>query len=220
MKNFMLVANWKANLTVDQANDWFSNITDSSLEIVVCPSFPVLGAIANLPIPGNISFGAQDVSVKPIGAFTGQVPAEIIQGLAKYSLVGHSETRRLFGVTIEDIRVKIENLREQNIQPIVCGNYSELTSENLGDYSDLILAFEPEESISTNPGSKPLLSKEASEKIKSIKETTDCQIVLYGGSVTVENIKDFFDDEIIDGALVGKSSTDINLFNQIISLCK
>ena len=68
MKNFMLVANWKANLTVDQASDWFTNISDSSLEIVVCPSFPVLGAIANLPVSGNISLGAQDVSVKTIGA--------------------------------------------------------------------------------------------------------------------------------------------------------
>ncbi|MBP6980087.1 triosephosphate isomerase [Candidatus Curtissbacteria bacterium] len=220
MKNFMLVANWKANLTVDQASDWFTNISDSSLEIVVCPSFPVLGAIANLPVSGNISLGAQDVSVKTIGAFTGQVPAEIIQGLAKYSLVGHSETRRLFGVTAEDIQLKVENLRGQNIHPIVCGNYSELTTERLGDYSDLVLAFEPEESISTNPGAQPLTGKVASEKITKIKEITGCQTVLYGGSVTVENIKDFFDAENIDGALVGKASTDINLFNQIINLCK
>ncbi len=220
MKNFLLVANWKANLTVDQAGDWISGLTSSSAEIIVCPSFPVLGAVANITLPTNVSFGAQDVSIKNIGAFTGQVPAELLQGMAKYCLVGHSETRRLFGVTNEDVLTKIENLISQNIRPIVCGNFLELTSGNLGDCSGVILAFEPEGSISTNPNSAPLTAEDANEKIKQIKNITNCSTVLYGGSVTESNISDFCSSPDIDGALVGKASTDIAAFNQIINLCQ
>ncbi len=220
MKNFLLVANWKANLTVEQAKVWLDSLIDSNLEIVVCPSFPILGAVCTSAVSGNISFGAQDVSVKSIGAFTGQVPSELIYDLAKYCLVGHSETRRLFGVTQTDIEAKISNLRKSYIKPIVCGNFSELTAHLLSDYSDLILAFEPEESISTNPGAEPLTASDAAEKIALIKEKTGCQQVLYGGSVTAENIHSFYSQDGIDGALVGKASTDINIFNQIISLCQ
>lgn len=220
MRSFLLVANWKANLTVVQANEWLNNLSPVSLEIVVCPSFPVLGAIHNSPVPSNLFFGAQDVSAKSAGPYTGQVPAELIKDLAKYCLVGHSETRRLFGVTSEDVQLKVDNLRGQDIKPIVCGNYSELTQNDLSDYSDLVLAFEPEESISTNPGAQPLTVSDAAEKIKSIKTITGCPTVLYGGSVTVENIRSFFDSTDIDGALVGKASVDINSFNQITNLCQ
>lgn len=220
MKNFLLVANWKANLTVDQAGDWLSKLASSSNEIIICPSFPVLGAVANTTLPTNVSLGAQDVSVKNIGAFTGQVPAELLQGIVKFCLVGHSETRRLFGVTNEDILIKIDNLNAQNIRPIVCGNFSELTSENLGDCSNLILAFEPEDSISTNPNSAPLTVSDAADKIKQIKDLTKCSTVLYGGSVTESNIHDFYSSPDIDGALVGKASIDISIFNQIINLCQ
>ncbi len=218
-RSFLLVANWKASLTTKQAEDWLSNLSPTSLEIVVCPSFPILGAIYNSPVQSNLSFGAQDISIKPIGAYTGQVPAELIKDMAKYALVGHSETRRLFGVTSEDVRLKIDNLRSQGIRPIVCGNYSELSQNDLNDYSDLILAYEPEESISTNPGAQPQTVTVATEKIKSIKNITGCPTVLYGGSITTDNIHDFFNSMEIDGALVGKASIDINLFNQIISLC-
>lgn len=220
MKDFLLVANWKANLDIEQANIWLKDLVPTDLKVIICPSFPILGVFSSGHISNNISLGAQDVSVKDIGPFTGQVPAALLKNIAQYCLVGHSETRRLFGVTSNDIQTKISNLNSVGIKPILCGNFSELTEQTQSNYSDLILAFEPEESISTNPGAKALSVSEAGEKIRDIKKTTGCNSVLYGGSITVDNVADFYRHPDVNGVLVGKASTDISLFNQIISLCQ
>lgn len=221
MKNFLLVANWKANLNVNQANVWVNNIkTDSPSTIVVCPSFLVLGALYAQARPANLHLGAQDVSTKTEGPYTSQVPAAILAGFAEYCIVGHSETRNLFGVTVSDIEAKINNLFGQNIQPVVCGNFAQLTSEKYPNPQNLILALEPEDSISTNPNSQPLSASDANSQIEQVKQTTNCPKVLYGGSVSEVNIKDFYDQPAIDGSLVGSASLDVEKFNRLISLCQ
>jgi triosephosphate isomerase len=224
----LIVANWKLNPTaLKDAQKLCSSISTKAKNIIVlCPPTIYLSRI-NYP-----RLGAQDCFWKEKGAFTGQTsPVQLKDLKIKYSIIGHSE-RRAAGDTDEVINLKLKALLEHKITPILCVGFgttvkqddlevvdmlkSQLSQDLFGvDLAKIIVAYEPVWAIGTGLNASP----EHAEKIAIfIKSKYHIGKVLYGGSVNVQNAKNFLSQQHIDGLLVGGASLIAGQFNQIINM--
>src|SRR3954453_9827417 len=100
----IVAGNWKMNTTVDGGLALVDELRPliepvESVDRVVCPPFVALHAISSSLFPTDIAVGAQNLHFEPKGAFTGEISAEMLVGLASYVIVGHSERRHIFGET-------------------------------------------------------------------------------------------------------------------------
>ena len=112
MDTKLLVANWKANKTVEEAQQWVETFLQAerldNRQYVVCPTFPLLPFILDLT-EENVDVGVQDLSPFGAGAYTGEVAAYNLQMLGvKYAILGHSERRRYFQETSTHVAQKVE----------------------------------------------------------------------------------------------------------------
>jgi triosephosphate isomerase len=90
-------------------------------EILVCPPFTALYAVAQSLKGSNIQLGAQDVFWETKGAFTGQVaPVMLIDAGCRYVIIGHSERRQYFGETDATVNKKMKAAFQAGLTPIVC----------------------------------------------------------------------------------------------------
>ena len=128
MRKQIAAANWKMNLTLQQAEDLINSLisTDHELneyqEAVFAISFPYLIPIGQ-KIAGkkNIFIAAQNCSNKKSGAFTGEVSAEMLQSIGiTYVILGHSERREYFNETNEMLVDKVNICLEYGLKPIFC----------------------------------------------------------------------------------------------------
>jgi len=109
----IIAGNWKMNGTVAAAEvlvrDLRERLVDTdAVEVVVCPPFTALSAVASLLWETTIGLGAQDVFWKEKGAYTGQVAPGMLTELGcRYVIVGHSERRGRFGVPEPDFDARI-----------------------------------------------------------------------------------------------------------------
>lgn len=220
MKKLFIIANWKSNKTIQEAEKWIHSFKEeldrspldlSGKEIIICPSFSVLEhtryCSKNLNLP--IKLGAQNISPFEAGAYTGEVNGLQIKEFADYAIVGHSERRSNFNETSEIIFKKADVARRYGIVPIFC--VQDETTQIPDKIS--IVAYEPPSAIGTGNSDTPENAGKIAEKIK---RENKAQFVLYGGSVTSENVKSFSDEKSIDGFLVGGASLDPLEFLQII----
>lgn len=232
----LIVANWKLKFSHKEATEWLTanipeireTLAQTEHELVICPSFTELAfALKNYP---THSWGAQNCASVILGAYTGEVSALSLQQMGiQFTLVGHSERRRYYDETNEDVRKKTALLLEHEINPIVCigetadqhNSRDTILAEQITAIEDLyndddatIIAYEPVWAIGT--GMTPTVD-ELQETIKKIREQVDGSIVLYGGSVTPITAKEF--SPFVDGFLVGSASCDVELLKQIILSC-
>lgn len=218
MKKLFIIANWKSNKTVGDAEEWFRAINDSQLtlnkeekKIIICPSFTLLPKIKELSVNCKlpISIGAQDISPFEEGAYTGEVNGKQIKEFAEYALIGHSERRMKLSESNEMISKKVEEANKNNIIPILCVQ----GVDTIIPAGISIVAYEPVAAIGTGNPDTP---ENAEIAAKTIKDKYGIQYVLYGGSVTGENVSSFTEMESISGILVGGASLDAKQFLQII----
>ena len=88
----------------------FRQVAPSSpaVDIVVAPPFNALRAIRQV-MDGNDRFqlGAQNLFWETEGAFTGEISGPMLKSLGcQWVIIGHSERRRLFRETNEDVNKK------------------------------------------------------------------------------------------------------------------
>lgn len=221
----MIIAlNNKSNLTKEEFLKYQEDIQKLNFRtsnVILIPSNIYLAA-ANIP---NISLGSQNVSMYEMGPHTGEVSASQLRQLGvSYCLVGHSERRKEQHETNIEIRNKIKNLLNQGIIPILCIGetkeekntahtviYQELQEALIGlteeELKKVIIAYEPVWSIGT--GLIPT-STEIESIVTKIKETYPNNLVLYGGSVTLENIEKLTQGNAVDGYLLGGLSLQLD----------
>lgn len=221
----------------------FKNPQPKLAEVVLAPSFVHLSQIKK-----SVIKGAQDVSVHPIGAFTGDVAADQLSELdVRLCLVGHSERRIYHAETEDDIFAKIERLLAAEINPVLCvGENAEEREQNkteavlrrqlavLKDVSNteaVIIAYEPVWAISTFQKGDNKVTATVDQIIETHQLIRKILIsflgakggemeVLYGGSVTPENSSSIINLDEVDGVLVGGASTDAKKFMKIINNIK
>lgn len=214
----LLVANFKSNQNLSDAKTWIDDFSKDFKpkdggEVVVCPSFTLLPLFKQYVIEHNlpIKLGAQDVSAFPQGSYTGEVNAQQVKELAEFVLIGHSERRTNLKEDEEIIGKKAEQALENGLKIIFCVQNAEQNIPK-GVWA---IAYEPIFAIGTGNPDTPENAQMVAEEIK--KKTSSLP-VLYGGSVTYENVRSFTNLSGIDGVLVGGASLDAKEFARILDL--
>jgi triosephosphate isomerase len=185
--------------------------------------------------------GMQDIYIEG-GAITGSISAEMASADGcSFCLVGHSERREIFNEDGNLISKKISSLLKNNIKPILCigESFEEHKAGNTRDklksqiiesipksyvLNELIIAYEPIWAIGSGRTPEAEEVNSIHEFIKDVVQSATANNivpkVLYGGSVNDINANDFFDEDSIDGALVGGASLDANIFANIVNIYK
>lgn len=217
----MIVANWKSNKTVGEAETWFDEVSkfqgfkvQSSLEIVLCPPFtllPFLSSKVSKFKSFKVKLGAQDVSPFPDGAYTGEISARMLKDLGvEYVMIGHSERRKYFQENEQTLTNKVKETLDAGLTPVYCVQGK---TTPVPDGVKIIL-YEPQAAIGTGQAGSP---KEADQVAKSLRQSLDMEVmILYGGSVSPENVLDFCRQENLNGVGIGGASLDANKFLEII----
>jgi triosephosphate isomerase len=121
-------ANWKMNLTYQQAEQLLSEILNAKLEmkshqqVIFAVPFPYL-LLAKSEVDEEMNYvaAAQNCYHKKNGAYTGEVSVEMLHSLGiGYCIVGHSERREYFNETNATLAEKINLCLENFITPIFC----------------------------------------------------------------------------------------------------
>lgn len=217
----------------------------SSVELVVAPPFTALESVrAALGPSSPIQLGAQNLFWEDHGAYTGEVSAPMLKDLGcRYVILGHSERRTLFGEQDDGIHKKIRAALSHGLRPILCVGESlaqrergktdgVLTQQLRGSLAELApqamaaiaIAYEPVWAIGTG---KAATSDQAVDAHRVIREflastwspdTANAMRIVYGGSVTPQNIGSLLKSDQIDGALVGGACLELDSFARIASV--
>lgn len=225
------------NKTFEEAEELIDNLMtkleetqlDSNTQMIICPPFPYLEMAVEYSDDSYFLAGAQNVSDRDNGAFTGEVSAEMLQSLdLQYCIVGHSERRAYYGETDAIVAAKVNQLLKYDIHPIVCcGEVLEereanrqfevvekqitdglfhLSAEEMGN---VIIAYEPVWAIGTGKTATPAQAQEMHAFIRSIiakkygQAVADEISILYGGSCKPSNAREIFANPDVDGGLIG-----------------
>jgi triosephosphate isomerase (TIM) len=239
MREVIIAANWKMHTTPADAGELARTIAGRTREAgvtrVICPPFVCLDAVraALSESDGDVAVGAQNVHHELAGAYTGEVAAPMLVGLAGWVIVGHSERRRDAGETDAIIGRKLGRAVEAGLRPILCvgeqleqreagraievvdiqlaGALADLDAADL-QRAGLVIAYEPVWAIGTG---RNAVGSDAAAMADAIRASlvrlgwgsAAAEVpVLYGGSVTSANIGEFLTEPSIDGALVGGAS--------------
>lgn len=240
----LLVANWKIQLSDAVARATAEQLVaggaPAGIDAVLCPSFTALPAVAAVVRGSAFALGAQDCAREERGAFTGEVSAADLAELeCQYVIVGHSERRRHSGETDAMAAAKLRVALRVGLIPILCigetleertsGQLHVVLSEQLrGTLGNLTLvgtqrcciAYEPVWAVGTGQAAKPEDTAQALGYIlELIRERFGEEgiRVLYGGSVSSENIASFLAQPNIHGVLVGAASQSAEGLRRLIA---
>ncbi|MEP7200225.1 MAG: triose-phosphate isomerase, partial [Chloroflexota bacterium] len=212
------------------------------VEVVVCPPFVALAAVADRLRGTRIAVGAQNMHWADTGAYTGEVSPLMLKSLARYIIIGHSERRQYFGETDETVNQKVRAALKHGLIPILCvgenaqqydaGETSAVVSRQVraglrdvsaADAAQIVIAYEPVWAIGTGraasgAGANAVIGLTIRGALADLYGEAVAQQVRaqYGGSVTPANIAEFMQQPDIDGALVGGASLKADEFVQIV----
>lgn len=220
----IIIANHKMNLDLNDVNNYLEKLKNYKDKFIVFPSNIYLPYFIN----SNYKVGIQNIYKDNFGSFTGEVsPYQAKKLGVNYVLIGHSERRDIFHEDNELINAKVKKALENNLKVVLCvgetleeresGKTLEVIKSELsaiGEHEDIIVAYEPGWSIQTG---KIPSNEEIKEVVNFIKKCYNVK-VLYGGSVSAENIEMIKSIKQIDGYLVGGASTKIDEFIKIIEV--
>lgn len=242
----LIIANWKMNLTVNEASLFVHRLDDlvgkrRGVEIVLAPTMLAVQPLHLQVQHHHFNLAAQNFYWRDHGAYTGEVSASQLRGLVQYGLVGHSERRHVFGERSKDIRSKVQAAVRNGITPVLC--IGETASERADDETadaihdqligglanitgveveHTVVAYEPVWAIGTGKFAAPRDVSRAVKLIrKQIKQLFGALAakhvrVLYGGSVNVDNASAYLQIDGVDGLLIGDTSLDVRAFAEII----
>jgi triosephosphate isomerase len=248
MRRPVIAGNWKMNKTAAEAVAFVNELAPRlasyvSVDSIVCPPFIAIESVAGALRGTTVKVGAQNVSAHEKGAYTSQISAGMLAGLAEFVIIGHSECREYLGETDAVVNAKIKAALAAGLTPIfACG-------ENLAVYeagetnafvsaqvragldnipaeavSRMIIAYEPIWAIGTGKAA----TAEIAENIcgGAVRATVaelygqtvaEAVRVQYGGSVKPSNMREYMSCPNVDGALVGGASLIVDDFTALVA---
>ena len=242
MSTMMVAGNWKMNASTLTNTDLTNALvagaaTLTNVQMVVFPPAPYLGQVQELLADSAIALGAQNVSDKAQGAYTGEVSATMLKDFGvEYVLVGHSERRSLYGENDAIVAAKFKAVKTAGLIPVLCigetlaQREAEATLDvvngqlqavidlvGVAELATAVVAYEPVWAIGTGLTASPEQAQEVHQAIRAYLATQDAAVaeqvqILYGGSVNAATANELFAQSDIDGGLVGGASLDAQAF--------
>jgi triosephosphate isomerase len=244
----LIIGNWKMNLNVHESSLYLHALQKRiqvrrDVEVVVAPTILALQTLSVQAEFRKIKLAAQNIYWRDHGAYTGEVSATQLRGIAQYALVGHSERRHIFHESDKDTRAKVQAALRNHITPVLCigetiqervngetddvlhdqliGGLANVTSEEL---PNVVIAYEPVWAIGTGENALP---DDVTKAVRSIrrqvshlygKQAATEVRVLYGGSVTMDSASSYLAIAGVDGLLIGGASLKEHEFLAIVKM--
>ncbi|HEV7763678.1 MAG TPA: triose-phosphate isomerase [Thermoanaerobaculia bacterium] len=236
MANRYLIANWKLNLPPEGIESYLANLSGvdpRDVTMVVAPPYPFLRQVVER---GTVMVSAQNCSDQQSGAFTGEVSPGMIRECGVDAVIlGHSERRNLFHETDALIARKLALAIQMGLKPVLCigedlrvrdlGGVARFLADQLKTAAidtleqaeEIVIAYEPVWAIGTGRNASGKMVAETLVEIRAALERFwparfANAPILYGGSVTPDNVADLVEHGTIDGFLVGGASLDARKF--------
>ena len=247
MRGKLVVGNWKMNGNMLQNQQLLDAIvpeikTLGNMASAVCVPYPYLVMTQKVLQSTKIAWGAQNVSPYDLGAYTGEVAAEMLVDLGcYYVIVGHSERRALFGEDNQTVALKFKKAQSVGLIPILCvgetlaqrevGETERVIAEQLDTVVNLVsidafakavIAYEPVWAIGTGKTASPDQAQHVHAFIRNRVASHNAELaskiqILYGGSVKSNNAANLFSMPDIDVGLISGASL---IASEFISICK
>ena len=250
-----IAGNWKMNLDHQQAIAFVQKLhwalkeakhLDGTVEVGLFPPFTDLRTVQTLLDADKIPFalGAQDLSTKDSGAYTGEVSGAFLKKLnCTYVIIGHSERREYHAETDDVVAAKVQAALRHGLVPVICVGETleqreasgptaisvgqlEVALEGVPASAEIVVAYEPVWAIGTGQVASPEQAQEVCAALRAViaaklgQDAAERTRVLYGGSVKSTNIASFMREPDVDGALVGGASLVVDEFAAIIRFQK
>jgi len=244
MRTPIVAGNWKMHNTIQESIALAKAIKDGitgiiKTEVILAPPYTALYSVRDVIKGSNISLASQNVFFEDKGAYTGEVAPGMLKDVGcTYAIIGHSERRKYFHERDEDVNLKVKKALAIGLKPIVCvGETEEERVKGITEFivgvqvkkalfeieslSHIVIAYEPVWAIGSGKVATPIEAEEVHRFIRGVLSETYGSAsknvrILYGGSVTPQNINELIDMEDIDGALVGGASLKPDTFLGII----
>ncbi len=245
MRKWIVAGNWKMHNTIAESialaraiKEGFSGSANG--EVVVAPPFTALSAVGDALKGSAVRLAAQNMYSEDKGAFTGEIsPVMLKDAGCACVIIGHSERRKFFSETDDGVNAKVKKALATGLRPIVCvGETDEervqgVTQSVVGrqvrgalsgieKLDNVVIAYEPVWAIGTGKVATSAQAEEVHAFVRGlIRELFGAAAeelrILYGGSVTKDNVAELAAMEDIDGALVGGASLKPDGFLGIIA---
>lgn len=247
MRHPVFAANWKMNQAPADAKAFIRQFLayfprQQDRTVLIFPSALTLHAVTDaLKDRPDVQVGVQNIHWEDHGAFTGENSAPIARAAgARYTLVGHSERRHLFGETDEETRKKTAAAVRAGLTPLVCVGET-LAQRDAGETESVVLrqlraavgaidaqhiasslvAYEPVWAIGTGKTASPADAGKVHAIIRAelralTGEREAAVPILYGGSVNSGNAAALLAAADVDGLLVGGASLDAEGWASIV----
>lgn len=240
----LIAGNWKMNgleASLDEARTLAALVDERppAARVALCPPATLIARMADLLAGSGILVGGQDCSREEVGAFTGDVSADmLVDAGARLVILGHSERRELHGETDAVVSAKVARALAAGLEPIVCvgetmearraGRAIDVVNGQIrGSLPDVLaghpfaVAYEPLWAIGS--GQIPEL-----DEIEAVHGAVRAALaamfgadgegapILYGGSVNGDNAQPILRAREVGGALVGGASLKAAQFARIV----
>jgi len=249
MRKRIVAGNWKMNKTFEEADDLLFDLAESfqgleleNEEVIICPPAVYLEMSTDVGLENNFSVGAQNCSNHESGAYTGEISAAMLKSLeVQYCIVGHSERRKYFNETHQELAEKVNLLLDNEISPIFCcgevleereaGKYFDVVKAQVADslfhlnedeLRNVVIAYEPVWAIGTGKTASSDQAQEIHAFIRGLltekynAELAEDITILYGGSCNPKNAKELFAQKDVDGGLIGGAALKADDFLAIV----
>ena len=252
MRKKIVAGNWKMNKTFQEAEELISSVADRldneeiNCAVVICPPALYLEMASDYAEESILQIAAQNVSGFENGAYTGEISASMLAEMEiAYCIVGHSERRKFFKETDDQLAEKVDRLLDYNVRPIFCvgeqleerevgSQFDVVRSQmvnglfhlNKEEFSNIVVAYEPVWAIGTGIVATPDQAQEMHNFIRKLisekynPQIADATTILYGGSCNADNSTTLFSKKDVDGGLIGGASLKADEFVKIVMSVK
>jgi triosephosphate isomerase len=244
MRTWIVAGNWKMHNTIGESIALAQAIKENTKnikngEVVIAPPFTSLSRVYDTINGSNVTLAAQNMHYEDKGAFTGEIAPRMLKDIGcTYVILGHSERRKYFQETDDAINLKVKKALAVDLKSILCVGETEderiegvtqsvvekqlkKALSGVDKIDNVVIAYEPVWAIGTGKVATSMQAEEVHSFIRNILKTLYGEVsnnirILYGGSVTKDNIGELISMDNIDGALVGGASLKPDAFLGII----
>lgn len=246
MRKPFIIANWKMNKNVQESVEFAKTMQDAvplgedvGIAAQALALYSMRAAIGDSPL----RIIAQNAGSQPSGAQTGEISIESLADAGvSHVILGHLERRLLFHESNEEIGKKVATALQFGVTPIICTDeekiqvtidgeqhyfFHQLTSILQGlspkQMRRVIISYEPRYAVGAKQAASPDMAETACWQIRqSIADHFGAAVanevrILYGGSVTPQNIYGIVSQPDVDGTLIGRASLNVQSFLQMVN---